>query len=90
MVDRSNLQYGRIDFLNSIIRATEQEALKSGTNSNKFTSVVQSSLSAAAETMVKRRIVVASWKNRKKLEKMLQEIYDSGLSSFLGWTITAV
>jgi len=90
VVDRSNLQYGRIDFLNSIIRATEQEALKSGTNSNKFTSVVQSSLSAAAETMVKRRIVVASWKNRKKLEKMLQEIYDSGLSSFLGWTITAV
>lgn len=49
MVDRSNLQYGRIDFLNSI-RATEQEALKSGTNSNKFTSDVQSPLSAAAET----------------------------------------
>lgn len=49
MVNRSNLQYGRIDFLNSI-RATEQEALKSGTNSNKFTSDVQSPLSAAVET----------------------------------------
>jgi len=61
VVYRSNLQYGRVDFLNSI-RAAEQEALKSGTNSNKFTSDVQNPLTATAE-VGQRRTVVACWKN---------------------------
>jgi len=76
-------------FFKLYIRATEQEALKSGTNSNKFTSDVQSPLSAAAETagQTKDSCCPLEEYRKKTGEDVKEEIYDSGLSSFLGRTI---